>query len=203
MGSHTPYSGSGFGSGRSPYHRSGGGSNRGEHHDRDRDPFDRRRHEFNNNWYNYGNPYWLGYGYPYVIDPGFYDWDNNDSADAAQPSADNQGGPYEPYDQSGAAPSYPSINPDEGYRPPYQRSAVPSSAAVPAPSREQLPLTVIFKDGRAPVIVRNYMMTSKVLTDLDPQHYEQIPLAEIDVAATQRANRAAGMNFQIPSAARD
>lgn len=179
------------------------GWNRGEHHDRDHDRFYRRRHEFNNNWYNYGNPYLLGYGYPYVIDPGFYDWDDNDSTDAAQPYADNQAGPYEAYDQGVAAPAYPPSNPDEGFRRPYQRSAGPAPGTAPAPPQEQQPLTVIFKDGRAPVKVRNYMMTSKMLTDLDPQHYEQIPLEQIDVAATQQANRAAGVNFQIPSASRD
>ena len=74
---------------------------------------------------------------------------------------------------------------------------------APAPPQEQQPLTVIFKDGRAPVKVRNYMMTSKVLTDLDPQQYERIPLDQVDVAATQWANNAAGVNFQIPSAGRD
>lgn len=208
MSSHIPYNGNRFGSGRMPYHRSGaGGWDRGGHHDwdhdRDRDRFNRHRHEFNNNWYNYGNPYWLGYGYPYVIDPGFYDWGNNDSADAAQPSADNQVGPYEAYDQGGVAPSYPPSNPDEGLRPPYQRPAASAPVSAPAPPQEQQPLTVIFKDGRSPVKVRNYMMTAKVLTDLDPQHYEQIPLEQIDVAATQQANSAAGVKFQIPDAARD
>jgi hypothetical protein len=62
---------------------------------------------------------------------------------------------------------------------------------------------VIFKSGRAPVKIQNYMMTARVLTDLDSQHYEQIPLDQIDLAATQRINSAAGMEFQIPGALRD
>jgi hypothetical protein len=62
------------------------------------------------------------------------------------------------------------------------------------------PLTVIFKTGRAPVKMQNYMMTAKVLTDLDSQHYEQIPLDQIDFAATQRVNGSTGVGFQIPGA---
>jgi hypothetical protein len=62
---------------------------------------------------------------------------------------------------------------------------------------------VIFKSGRAPIEVRNYLMTAKVLTDLDSEHYEQIPLDQIDLAATQNFNRAAGVDFQVPAASRD
>ncbi len=51
--------------------------------------------------------------------------------------------------------------------------------------------------------VQNYLMTAKVLTDLDSQHYEQIPLDQIDLAATLRFNSAAGVDFQVPGASRD
>jgi len=62
---------------------------------------------------------------------------------------------------------------------------------------------VVFKYGRAPISVRNYLMTSRVLTDLDSQHYEQIPLDQIDLAATKRFNTFAGVDFQVPGEARD
>ena len=62
---------------------------------------------------------------------------------------------------------------------------------------------MIFKNGRAPIKVRNYLMTATVLTDLDSQHYEQIPLDQIDLAATLRINTAAGVDFKVPSASRD
>jgi hypothetical protein len=65
------------------------------------------------------------------------------------------------------------------------------------------PIAVIFKSGRAPVKIRNYIMTAKVLTDLDSRHYEEIPLDEIDLAATERLNSAAGVAFQIPDSSRD
>jgi hypothetical protein len=51
--------------------------------------------------------------------------------------------------------------------------------------------------------MQNYMMTAKVLTDLDSQHYERIPMDQIDLAATERVNSAAGVAFQIPDGSRD
>lgn len=65
------------------------------------------------------------------------------------------------------------------------------------------PLTVIFKNGRASQKMQDYMLTAKVLTDLDAHHYEQIPLDQIDIAATAQANRASGQDFQVPGASRD
>jgi hypothetical protein len=61
---------------------------------------------------------------------------------------------------------------------------------------------VIFKNGRASETMQNYMVNSRALTDLDQQHYEQIPLDQIDVAATEQANRARGLDFQVPAASR-
>lgn len=51
--------------------------------------------------------------------------------------------------------------------------------------------------------MQNYMMNSKQLTCMDPQHFEQIPLDQIDIAATVKANRANGLDFVVPGAVRD
>jgi hypothetical protein len=162
---------------------------------RDRDRFNARRRSFEN-WYLNSYPAWLGYGYPYVIDPGFYNWGDSDTSG---------------YDGSGAVPNYLAPYPDYGYGAPEeipppsaenrQRAAEAASPAS-APAPEQT-LTVIFKSGRAPVKMRNYMMTAKVLTDLDSQQHEQISMDQIDVAATQRVNSAAGVGFEIPGATRN
>lgn len=182
------YNGNRFIAGRAPYHPAGAGWsaawNRGQ--------FDARRRSFNN-WYSYNYPTWPVYGYPYVIDPGFYDWGNSDSGDSGASA----------YDQGGTTPAYPAPYPGEGYGPPSQQPFAPAPAAVSAPLSNKQPLTVIFKDGRAPIKMQNYMMTATVLTDLDAQHYEQIPLDQVDRVATQWVNSAAGVDFQIPSAARD
>lgn len=167
--------------------------------DRDRDRFGERRREFNN-WRANIYPLWLGYGYPYTLDPGFVDWgDTRDSAYAGP--GDNAA-----YDQGPL--SYPAPYPDqedqaEGrqpYAPAESTIASAPASAGPAPGE---PLTLIFKDGRAPVKIENYMMTATVLTDLDPQRYAKIPLDQIDLAATQQANSAAGVEFQVPGTTRD
>jgi len=51
--------------------------------------------------------------------------------------------------------------------------------------------------------MQNYMVTASVLTDLDGEHFEKIPLDQVDVAATQQANRASGIDFQVPAASHD
>ena len=185
--------------GRVPYESMSAGAayggNRGG--DRNGDRFGARRRSFQN-WYVNTYPAWLGYGYPYLIDPGFYDWDDSDD------SADNQSGAPADY----PAGDYPAPYPEYGYGPPGEmppetaQVEQPAAAAVSAPVDEQ-PLTVIFKGGRAPVKMQNYMMTAKVLTDLDPRHYERIPLDEINIAATQRVNSAAGVEFDVPGTSRD
>jgi hypothetical protein len=184
--------------GRPTYDPRGAGLSRG----RDRDRFDARRRQFQN-WYVSTYPNWPGY--PYLIDPNFYnlglyDWgDSDNSAPGSYESDSSQPGSYEP-DQNGSAPPYLPPYPDQGYYPPNQQT---TAAAPAAPSASTQPLTVIFKSGRAPIEVQNYLMTAKVLIDLDSEHYEQIPLDQIDLAATQNFNRAAGVDFQIPAAPRD
>jgi hypothetical protein len=163
---------------------------RGE--DRDRDRFDARRRQFRD-WYVTAYPLWLGYGYPYDLDPGFFDWGEPDDSGNDQSGAGV-------YDQGGPPPPYPAVYPEEDFGAPSEQ---PEAAAPITATAPEQPLTVIFKDGRAPEKVQNYMMTASVLTDLDPQHYEKIPLDQVDVDATQRVNSAAGVEFEIPGAARD
>ena len=43
------------------------------------------------------------------------------------------------------------------------------------------------------------MLTANTLTVLDAQ-YQQIPVSQIDLPATVTANRAQGINFQVPGA---
>jgi len=175
---------------------------------RNRDLFDRRRRSFDN-WYVYSYPTWPGYGYSYVFDPGFYDWDDSDAAPDG--TAYNQSEPAPSYAAPYADDSYgaPGETAQEGFpgtMPPARARGPQWGVAEPiartAPVTEQS-LTVIFKTGRAPVKMQNYMMTGKVLTDLDSGHYEQIPVDQIDIAATQWASGDAGVRFEIPGASRE
>jgi hypothetical protein len=57
--------------------------------------------------------------------------------------------------------------------------------------------TIVFKDGRPPEQIRNYALTQTNLYVMDQQRRD-IPLDQIDLAATEKANRAAGIEFQVP-----
>jgi hypothetical protein len=141
------------------------------------------------------------YPYPYVIDPGFYDW--GDSGDAAYdqdyaPSAEyGVASPATPQEPDYAQPPYAQAPAMTGPQPVY-----PGATATVAPAEEE-PLTLIFKNGRAPQKMQNYIMNAKALTDMDRLHYERIPLDQIDIAATEQVNRAHGVDFQVPGATRE
>jgi hypothetical protein len=188
----------------------------GRHHRRDYDGGN-----FFAGSYMYPYPGYLGYPYPYVLDPGFYDWsDSSDSGSEQGYASPDQG--YVAADNGEPPPDYgyatPGYNAPPAY-PEYGDAAYPpqrSGAARPSPetgtssanhhpsassdSEMNPPLTVIFKDDRKPEQIQNYMLSASKLTDLDREHYQQIPLEQINIPATQQANRAHGIDFRVPPA---
>ena len=183
---------------RDPYHdRHGGDRHHGGHH-----------HSYGYA-YTYPGLYGYTYPYPYVINPGFYDWgapyDSEDDQSASTYAPGDQAGGYSaesPYPGYDAVPYTQQQEPAPGAtHPQVQEYHFADSSAAPSQTNE--PLKVVFKDNRAPVTMQNYMINSTSLTDLDRNHYQQIPLDEIDVAATQQANRAHGILFQVPSASHE
>lgn len=180
----------------------------------------RRRRGWYGGVYGYAYPGWGYYPYPYVIDPGFDDWGDTGDYGYDQNPAPNDYPPYsdygQPYPQEpyNAQPPYPQ-DPNAAQQPyypqqPYTQSpypqepyyappAAPGAARVPyAAAGTEEPLTVIFNNGRAPQTMRNYMMNTQALTDMDAQHFERIPLDQIDLAATAKLNRAHGVEFEVP-----
>jgi hypothetical protein len=194
-GTRVPYRGPGYAA-RRPLYRPAYG-NRFSSWNRNR-----RRGPWTAGSFGYGYPGWARYPYPFVIDPGFYNW--GDSGDSG-------------YGSNGAATGYADATPIAGYdsgpepmQEPSYAQAAPADASMPRPAyaasnaaAAEQPITVIFKNGRTPETMQNYMVNSRALTDLDQQHYEQIPLDQIDVAATEQANRVRGLQFQIPAASRE
>jgi hypothetical protein len=59
------------------------------------------------------------------------------------------------------------------------------------------PVTLIFNDGRPPEQAYNYMLTATAVYVLDGDR-QTIPLRELDLASTMRANRQAGVDFRVP-----
>ncbi len=70
----------------------------------------------------------------------------------------------------------------------------------PGPDRsydQPQPVTVVFKNGQPPDQIYNYVLTPTMLYVLDGYRYS-VPLAIVDVAATDRVNRMAGVDFHLP-----
>ncbi len=62
-------------------------------------------------------------------------------------------------------------------------------------------VTLIFKDGRPPEQIHNYVLTRTTLFVGD-QRRRAIPTDQLDLVATARVNQEAGVDFQLPEAPR-
>lgn len=154
--------------------------------------------------HRYRSPY-RGYGgYPYLYanswqllpwDLGYSDFtgynDYDSAADAQQPAAS-------------VAP------PDDGYRPDYEGPADQAYQIAPPPADNRYDpnsaatepeLTLIFNDGRREAI-HNYVLTAEAVIVLDQAatgHQQRIPLASLDLPATEGAAQQAGLDFSPPA----
>jgi hypothetical protein len=178
-------------------------------------------------WLGYAYPYYLYPGFDDWLDYDNSGYDQNNQASGYNdqvygyqpeyPSGANGEPDNGAYGESGngayAGPSIENYGQPGQQPPPWPGPGASGTAPENQPSNSGVsaafapplegPLTVVFKGGRAPEKMQDYMVTPKVLTDLDTDHYEQIPLDQIDVAATAQANRASGLGFQVPDASRD
>ena len=189
---------------RMPYHSPYAGNHRGNDWDRrgrDRDR-DRDRFRFNSVYLWGGYPFWPGWGWGYPYLPNY--WDNSDDYDS-QPASN----------YAAAQPSYPEYSPEpydaaepdsaESQQPPWPSShpapstTQPTSASIAPPSES--PVTLVFKDGRPNEQIHNYLMTATTLSVLDQRHRD-IPVDQLDLTATARLNREAGIEFAVPVVAR-
>jgi hypothetical protein len=122
----------------------------------------------------YGDNGYGNYGYGNGADNGGYDNGNYGYLGADQGYGDQNLGPWPPQ---------------------YQQPAVGQPYA--APSSEEA-VTLIFKDGRPPEQIHNYVLTPTILYAGDVAHRQVIPLDELDIPATEKANAEAGVDFHVP-----
>jgi hypothetical protein len=150
-------------------------------------------------------------------DPGYMgypdDFGGDDSQDAAQNYAvngddghDGASGPVAPgqpdySDGTDWPPGEPNVYgpvaPAPGppaARMPY-RGPAGDSQQFEAPQAEGA-VTLIFKDGRQPEQIHNYVLTQTTLYVGDGRRHE-IALDQIDVEATEKVNREAGVDFRL------
>jgi len=108
-----------------------------------------------------------------------------------------------PYDDAPTQPIYPDPSLEQQAQqqtptPPPAPSTRYVSPPQPVPTEEEA-VTLIFKDGRPDELIHNYMLTRTMLYVRD-QHRRDIPVAQLDLAATQKANQDNGVEFALPSA---
>jgi hypothetical protein len=158
--------------------------------------------------YGYG-----GWGYPYLgggVDP-YWWWDNdngdsdsNSSADQAAPygyddglanQMQQQGVPMRPapdYDSQGYGESYGGQN--------YHARSVPPAAPPQQQEHAQAapPTVLIFRDQHQEQ-VQNYAIVGQTLWNFSAGHTQKIPLSDLDIPATQKANEDQGIEFRLPA----
>jgi hypothetical protein len=156
------------------------------HHDRNHHEHHRRSHDF---FPSFGGLYAVPVPVPYAQDA-------SSDADAEDDDQNYQGGPTI-FDRRGpGAEAY--VPPVKDARPAHAMQA--ASSDPPAPDPPQAPTMLVFKDGHQ-LEVGNYAIVGQTLYDLTPGHPRRIPLASLDVDATQKLNDDRGVNFQLPPTA--
>jgi len=131
--------------------------------------------------YGYGGPGWVA---PYYLSYPNFGYDDSGDDQTAYQGYDQQG-PDQQYDQQ--ADNQPPANP---YPPAY--------AAPQAVQQPQEAVTLIFKDGRPPEQIHNFILTGSTLFVGD-RRSRQIPVDELDLMATARVNQEAGVDFRLPA----
>jgi hypothetical protein len=156
-------------------------------------------------YYGIGIPYgvpvsgWIDTNYPGYDYTGDFDSTGYDpSAGQTSDSADS----VEDYSQQASDQAPPPPDQEQEPAPIERPSAEPQAAPAapePAPENEET-VTLIFKDGRPSEQIHNYALTRTTLYVRD-QHRRDIPVDELDLAATQKVNRDAGIDFHVPGTA--
>jgi len=132
-----------------------------------------------------------GYGDYGYIDPGYTDAAPYDDA-STQPIYPDPGPQPEVEQQQAASAPPPPVSNQRRARPP--QPAPPQ----PAPPQQEDAVTLIFKDGRPSEQIHNYMLTRTMLYVRDQQRRD-IPVDQLDLVATKKANRANGVEFALPT----
>ena len=145
--------------------------------------------------FRYRPPY-RGYGgYPYANSWELLPWDLG-YPDFAGYGYDNSGSDAAQQPTASVAP------PDDGYRADYGDPAYQDSPSTVANSVASEPeLTLIYKDGHREAI-HNYVLTGDTVIVMDQAasgHQQRIPLATLNLPATEQAAQQAGLDFSPPA----
>lgn len=170
--------------------------------------FDDRHHGFDHGHHGFHNQGFGFFPYPFIYGPGYWAYDSPYDSFLDEPYDDPV---YNNLSNSGLAPGPPAPDADSGYAgpsqpydtapPPQYQSAPPAPAS---PEMQYVPgsvdaVTLIFKDGRPPEQIRNYLATRTTITVVEGHHRRDIPVSALDLPATIKANRETGADFELPT----
>jgi hypothetical protein len=168
-------------------------------HDRDHDRF--RDREFHGNCYGYGCWGGYGYGYPWwgaYYDPFAWDWNYDDAqfdadynnnlaqADEMNEQSLEQQQMLRQEEEDRDQDLYAANHPPSSQHPDYQQG----TPIAP-------PTVLVFRDHHQQEI-QNYAIVGQTLWVLGSTRNQKVPLAELDLPATEKANDDRGVTFQPP-----
>jgi hypothetical protein len=139
-----------------------------------------------------------GYGYPWLggaFDP-YWSWDSGSSYDDDQQDQmglANEMNAQSLYDQRMREQDDPGVysRPAPAHQPVHQHQEV-ASEVVP-------PTVLVFRDQHKQE-VQNYAIVGQTLWNFSAQRTEKIPLSNLDLPATTKANDDRGVDFRLPGA---
>jgi len=138
---------------------------------------------------SFGRPIGIGYGFgstTYLSDPypgELYTDYVNQAQGAPDPSPQGDSNDY-----ANTAPQLEPATP--------QLSAQPHPSR-PAPAPEEA-VTLVFKDGRPAQQIHNYLASRTSIMVIDGTHHRDIPVGDLDLPATVKANQEVGVEFSLP-----
>ncbi len=170
-------------------------------HNHGRDRF--HSHGFRNNCFgfgcgafNYGYPWWGAY-----YDPWAWNWDYDDARfdadynnNLAQANEMNE----QSLEQQRMLRQEEADGDQDAYARSEARHPTPDSSSETSQGAQIVPPTVlVFRDHHQQE-VQNYAIVGQTLWNLASPHTQKIPLSELDIPATEKANDDRGLTFQMP-----
>jgi hypothetical protein len=142
----------------------------------------------------FGYPCRGAYGYPWLyggaLDP--YWWNSGSSYDQEQ---QYQTGLANEMNQQSLEEQRMR---EQGDQDAYARSAPPPPRQHQEERTEAAPATVLVFRDQHQQEVQNYAIVGQTLWTFDPKHTQKIPLSDLDIPATTKANDANGVDFHLP-----
>jgi hypothetical protein len=132
----------------------------------------------------------IPYGFPGFAGAPYLGYPDDAGTSDGSQGQDNAAGPYD-------APVAPPAEQDQPLPPGSYRPAY-GGVAQGSPALEQDEVTLVFKDGRPTEQIHNFVLTSTTLYVGDRLR-RSIPTDQLDLEATAKVNRDAGVEFLLPT----